>query len=348
MTDLVSVIIPVYGTPLSVLRNCVESLAKQRGNGFLMEAVIIFDGNPEFDGTVVEDWEFPTVTVRTATIGHAGVSAARNAGIGMAAGQWVMFVDADDVLPDHAVESLLDFARRHRCDVVMGAYRSVLDDASNGEAEEHHYLTVDKVFNGEERDGFCLDMLRPQKGIALAWGKLYAAPVLHGIQGFNELLSLGEDAEYAFRACMAAKRIGYVDSMAYEYRRNAESAVRTFRTDYVQRTVAGIKALNATVARIDQPALRKQCVECLDDYALFHLTIIMINYLFNPNAPWNHGERRKQYRQTLNLPIFRMPLRGYHGGRFPLTRQAALFSMKWHLYCVSAAIAWVRHRQFGD
>ena len=162
------------------------------------------------------------------------------------------------------------------------------------------------------------------------------------------MLSLGEDAEYAFRACMAAKRIGYVDSMAYEYRRNAESAVRTFRTDYVQRTVAGIKALNATVARIDQPALRKQCVECLDDYALFHLTIIMINYLFNPNAPWNHGERRKQYRQTLNLPIFRMPLRGYHGGRFPLTRQAALFSMKWHLYCVSAAIAWVRHRQFGD
>lgn len=35
-----------------------------------------------------------------------------------------------------------------------------------------------------------------RKGIALAWGKLYAAPVLHGIRGFNELLSLGEDAEY--------------------------------------------------------------------------------------------------------------------------------------------------------
>lgn len=37
------------------------------------------------------------------------------------------------------------------CDVVMGAYRSVLDDASNGEAEEHHYLTVDKVFSREEQ-----------------------------------------------------------------------------------------------------------------------------------------------------------------------------------------------------
>lgn len=348
MADLVSVIIPVYRTPLSVLRNCVESLKRQQGNGLLMEAIIIFDGNPQFDSTVVEAWSSPSVAIRTATIEHAGVSAARNEGIGMVSGQWVMFVDGDDVLPDHAVERLLGFARTCQCDVVMGAYRSVLDGAPNGETEERHYLTADKVFNGEERDAFCLDMLRPQKGIALVWGKLYAASVVHGIQGFDESLSLGEDAEYAFRACMAAKRIGYVDSMAYEYRRNAESAVRTFRADYVQRTMAGIKALNVTVARIDQPALREQCAECLDNYALFHLTIIMINYLFNPNAPWNHSERKKQYRRTLNLPIFRMPLRRYHGGRFPLTRQAALFSMKWHLYCVSAAIAWVRHRQFGD
>ena len=348
MADLVSVIVPVYGTPLPVLRNCVESLNRQQGSDFLMEVVIVFDGEPGFDGTVVESWRSPSVMIRTATIAHAGVSAARNAGIGMASGQWMMFVDGDDVLPDHAVEHLLGFARTHRCDVVMGAYRSVLNNVPNDEAEEHHYLEGDKIFEGKEHEAFCLDMLRPQKGIALAWGKLYDVSVVNGIRGFDESLSLGEDAEYAFRACMAAKRIGYVDSMAYEYRRNAESAVRTFRTDYVQRTVAGINALNATVARIDQPVLRKQCRACLDDYALFHLTIIMINYLFNPQAPWNRSERNKQYRKTVDLPIFRMPLRRYHGGRFPLTRQVALLSMKWRLYCVSAAIAWVRHRQFGD
>lgn len=48
-------------------------------------------------------------------------------------------------------------------------------------------------------------------------------PLIKGIDGFNETLSLGEDAEYAFRAVAAANRIGYVDEMVYEYRRNADS-----------------------------------------------------------------------------------------------------------------------------
>ena len=89
--------------------------------------------------------------------------------------------------------------------------------------EEHHYAETDMVFEGRRRLDLCEDMLRPQRGIALVWGKLYSMPLIKGIDGFNETLSLGEDAEYAFRAVAAANRIGYVDEMVYEYRRNADS-----------------------------------------------------------------------------------------------------------------------------
>ena len=259
-----------------------------------------------------------------------------------------MFVDSDDALAEDAVENLLEFAMQRQCDIVMGAYRSVLGANVDADAETHHYLNENKVFEGLECDKFCEDLLRPQRGIALAWGKLYRMSVLRSVQGFNESLSLGEDAEFAFRACAAAQRIGYVNAMAYEYRRNAQSAVRAFRTDYVRRTVKGIEALQDTVRRMEPANTREAYMQCLDDYALFHLTIIMVNYLFNPQVPWDRKERKTRYRQTLNLPVFQEPLRRYRGGRFPITRRVALLSMKCHLYDISAAIAWVRHRQFGD
>lgn len=363
MSHTISVIIPVYRATLQTLHDCVNSLQRQQGSGFRIEAVIVFDGKPAFETAPISNWNSPLVSIRTETISHAGVSAARNAGLRAATGQWAMFLDADDVLAKHAVDGMLAFAVRYRCDVVMGAYRNVLagaDADANGvpdaagavimggkgegspSVEEHHYAETDMVFEGRRRLDLCEDMLRPQRGIALVWGKLYSMPLIKGIDGFNETLSLGEDAEYAFRAVAAANRIGYVDEMVYEYRRNADSVVRSFSNDYVRRTISAIETMRDTIRQF-----REISDGTLDDYTLFHLTIIMINDLFNPEAPWNRHERKNHYGKVVNMPVFRQPLDRYRGGRFPVTRQIALLSMKYRWYYVSAAIAWVRHKQFS-
>ena len=49
MSELVSIIIPVYQTPIQTLHDCVKSLQQQRGDDFRVEAVIVFDGKPAFD-----------------------------------------------------------------------------------------------------------------------------------------------------------------------------------------------------------------------------------------------------------------------------------------------------------
>ena len=51
MSELVSIIIPVYQTPIQTLHDCVKSLQQQRGDDFRVEAVIVFDGKPAFDTT---------------------------------------------------------------------------------------------------------------------------------------------------------------------------------------------------------------------------------------------------------------------------------------------------------
>lgn len=129
MSHTISVIIPVYRATLQTLHDCVNSLQRQQGSGFRIEAVIVFDGEPAFETAPISNWNSPLVSIRTETIAHAGVSAARNAGLRAATGQWVMFLDADDALAEHAVDGMLAFAVRYRCDVVMGAYRNVLAGA---------------------------------------------------------------------------------------------------------------------------------------------------------------------------------------------------------------------------
>lgn len=352
MNQKISIIIPVYNSDLATLHNCIESLQKQRGKGYTIEAIIVFDGEPNFE---VPNWSSSLLTMRTITIKHSGVSIARNTGLRIATGQWIMFLDADDTLTDNAITSLLHYAIDSHCDLVMGAYRSFIGDR----VEEHHYSESNIIFTGSQRVKFQQDMLRPQQGIALAWAKLYQLNLLRENQtnndsttkkkdnvilvGFDERLSLGEDAEFAFRAGLASKKPGYINTVVYEYRRNSQSAVRSFKNDYALRTTLAVNVMSETVSK-----LANSYNIYLDDYALFHLTILMINYIFNPFAPWDSKERKKRYKEVINEPVFQTALRHYHGGHFPITRQIALFSMKFHLYYISSAIAWIRHRQFND
>lgn len=352
MKQKISIIIPVYKSTLQTLRTCIESLQRQQGEGYVIEAIIVFDGDPAFDTTQISHWSSSVVTVQTKIISHSGVSIARNTGLSIATGQWVMFLDVDDIITDNAIVSLLRYAMTFHCDIVLGAYRTAIGD----HIEVHHYAQSNVLFTGLQREKFQQDMLRPQRGIALAWAKLYRLDLLRKNNeeepedaeddsiaiGFDDRLSLGEDAEFAFRASLAAKRPGYIDTVVYEYRRNSQSAVRLFREDYVKRTTLAINVMSETVINKAENYSRY-----LDDYILFHLTIIMINYIFNPHAPGQNKERKQRYYEVLGIPVFRNALKRYHGGGFPATRQAALLSMKFHLYYISSAIASIRHHQFN-
>ena len=98
MDYLISVIIPVFNADkksfLSVL-NCVRN---QQREDFPIEKIIVFDGNPSFEiHRIIADFsDFCFITIE-----HSGVSVARNEGIKRATGKYLVFVDADDELPEH-------------------------------------------------------------------------------------------------------------------------------------------------------------------------------------------------------------------------------------------------------
>jgi succinoglycan biosynthesis protein ExoO len=102
---LVSLIMPVWQTRRDWLRIAVNSALEQRGCE--VELIVVDDGSPEPASILLEGISDPRV--RIVRIDHAGPSGARNAGIKEAQGNWIRFVDSDDVLEPDSTSHLRSF-----------------------------------------------------------------------------------------------------------------------------------------------------------------------------------------------------------------------------------------------
>ena len=118
----VSVIIPVYNNEKYV-QTALESLDRQGIEN--LEAIIINDGSEDSSGDVIDAFVQTHDYAIKIDQPNRGVSAARNAGLDIATGDYVGFLDADDRYTDHALEQMLALAVEKDADLVVGEARNV-------------------------------------------------------------------------------------------------------------------------------------------------------------------------------------------------------------------------------
>ena len=95
---MISIIIPLYNKQ-DCIKRTIYSVIRQDFEDF--EIVVVDDGSTDSSGKVVN--EIPDERVKYFHKDNQGVSAARNFGLSLAKGEWVLFLDADDVLKEHAL-----------------------------------------------------------------------------------------------------------------------------------------------------------------------------------------------------------------------------------------------------
>ena len=119
----VSVVIPTYNRSYCVA-DAVESVLAQSHPP--VECVVVDDGSVDGTYTFLANRFGDDGRVRVLGGANRGVSAARNRGVGAARGEFVTFVDSDDVMCPGAVESLLDCMARRRADAAVGRFERIL------------------------------------------------------------------------------------------------------------------------------------------------------------------------------------------------------------------------------
>lgn len=197
---LISIVVPVYGTE-AYLPQCVESLLAQTHS--YLELILIDDGSLDHSGALCDRYGEQDRRVRVIHQDNQGVSAARNAGIKAAHGQYIAFVDSDDWVEPDYLAALLQAAEETEADAAV---------------EVSGVQTC--VWTGPE----ALRQLCYQKQFDTApWGKLFRAELARKTP-FPEGMFF-EDLAVVCRMIGEAKRVAGLAGTRYHYRQNPKGTM---------------------------------------------------------------------------------------------------------------------------
>ncbi len=122
---LISVIVPVYKVE-AYLNRCVDSILGQTYKN--LEVILVDDGSPDGSGAICDAYAEKDARVRVIHKENGGLSSARNAGIDIAKGEYLAFVDSDDWIEPETYKTMLELAKKHNAKMVCGGRYDVDDD----------------------------------------------------------------------------------------------------------------------------------------------------------------------------------------------------------------------------
>lgn len=237
---LVSIIVPVYNAE-KYLNRCIDSILSQTMTDF--ELLLIDDGSKDNSGRICDEYAEKDARVRVFHKPNGGVSSARNLGLDNAKGKWITFVDADDRCSCDYLEHLLS---KVDDDTDLIISYAVICDSTGEKAEVYPEYRVNA--NNFERLFVDSDM----HWHTSPWSKLYRASIIYeNSLRFNEMMHIGEDADFLFSFMLITDKI-YVSSDTDYYYTCDVSGSLTKRINTIDSEIASYRTILCLVNRTIQ------------------------------------------------------------------------------------------------
>ncbi|MBO4654863.1 MAG: glycosyltransferase family 2 protein [Bacteroidales bacterium] len=228
-TPAISIIVPVYKVE-QYLRRCLDSIQNQTFTDW--ECILIDDGSPDNSGSICDEYAQKDKRFRVIHQENKGVSAARNAGLNVARGEWISFVDSDDYLYPDALKDLFG-AIQPECLVVSGIQFS---DGQKKQTYTSHTADVNEYVSKlfQDSDLGYLGYLFP---------KLYDASIIKEKNiRFDEAISYNEDRLFVLQYVLNCKNVIFSNGIAYNYNQRNDSAMGIVRNSYNPRMITELIA----------------------------------------------------------------------------------------------------------
>lgn len=209
MTPLVSILIPAYNAESWIAETLSSALAQTHS---AIEIIVVNDGSN--DDTLTQARAFVHRGVRIATQSNAGASSARNHALRLARGEFIQFLDADDLLaPDKIVRQLAVLGNSPPLALATGCWGRFTNDPLTAEWPQ------EAVYNA--RTGIEFLQIHYETSSMMQPGAWLAPRPLLDLAGpWNESLSLNDDGEYFARVMLQSSSLLHVSSARCYYRTN--------------------------------------------------------------------------------------------------------------------------------
>lgn len=213
----ISIIVPVYNVE-KYLRECLDSISQLKAVRW--EAILVDDGSTDTSGQICDEYAKQDSRFRVIHQKNAGVSAARNAGLDAAKGEWIWFVDSDDSInPDFEISNpeVLNDA-----DYVLFDMRKFRDGEELNTLE--HQKGILKCTDLSKNDFLCKFQCNHHQ--RLFYKKTWVMIDHHQRLAFSLGTRVGEDLEFQYKYLIRCQRPARLDAVLYNYRLREGSATQ--------------------------------------------------------------------------------------------------------------------------
>lgn len=317
---LVSVIIPVYHVEEYIVQ-CVDSVLCQSHSN--LEVILVDDGGDDACPALCDQYATEDSRVKCVHKKNSGQSFARKAGVALATGDYILFVDADDWLEPDAVQKALETALEYDADVVCFGYKREYKENTFltpvfPEVDTVKAWTQDQIPDLQRRIIGLVDeemtYVETADRMAPMWGRLYRAEVVAAGKWVSEReTGSSEDAIFNLYALDACRKFVYINEFLYCYRKtNEQATTRRYRKNLVsqwEKLFAYFREFSEQCENTDR------CLEALDNRIAMSMLGIGLNELSNPEGLF---KKAKNLRNVLNKPKWRKAYAQLKFRYFPL------------------------------
>ena len=210
---LISVIVPVYKVE-PYLDKCISSVVNQTYKN--LEIILVDDGSPDNCPAMCDAWAEKDSRIRVLHQRNQGGGAARNAGLDLASGSLIAFVDSDDYIAPDMYAHLYTLLEQG-VDIAECSYVEVVgDDAVFACGYETHSYTVQEAMEEHIQDRVFRQLI---------WNKLYRRHVMDGIRFPTDKKI--DDEFFTYRVLGNANALIYSTKVCYAYRQQSESVMHS-------------------------------------------------------------------------------------------------------------------------
>lgn len=210
MQPKVSVIIPVYNVD-KWLDACLDSVAAQRFTDF--EAIVVDDGSTDRSPEIIRRHAAADARITAIRTENRGVARARQRALDEARGEWIAFLDGDDVWEPDILERLV--AASGACDIVCCDYKRISPAGETPVRRQHRADLSDKEF--------LIRILAMSDSVAL-WARLYRRELFAGLHHYP--MRQGQDLLLNVQIGCRRPRVHSIDYVGYGYIQRAGSSIR--------------------------------------------------------------------------------------------------------------------------
>lgn len=270
--NIISVIVPVYNVE-QYLNKCLDSIINQTYR--YLEIILINDGSTDSSAEICDNYALNDSRIKVIHKRNGGLSDARNAGLKICSGDYICFIDSDDIIALTFCEKMLEGILKYNVEIIECNFLRFKQEAELINYTQKIEYTA-KLYDNQK----ALELLMKEEIKQMVWNKLFNSKLIEGI--LFEMGKTNEDEFWTYQIVGKSKGLAKISDIFYFYRQNPISIMGK---NYSLSRLDGLLALQERILFIKKhfPSLENLAIKTFCLGSIWHFQQIEKNPIIDPN-----------------------------------------------------------------